>query len=669
MVMSETKEQYLKLLSEIEKHNDLYFNKYDPEISDYDYDQLVKQAQEIEERHPEWVSVNAPTRKVGEATTKGFVTVKHKTPMLSLGNTYSKEQVHEFIARVKKDLEVTDVDFCAEYKIDGVALSLVYEKGNLVRAVTRGNGVQGDDVTENIKTIKELPHKIELKRAPSSFEVRGEVYLPIKQFVQLNQAREEAGKPTFANPRNAAAGSLKMKDALQVASRGLKVICYGLISKEAELLEQTDAHSLLKKMGFPGGGENAYRLCKSEEAIFTYIDEVEKQREHLPFEIDGVVVKVNAFKWQDVMGASSKSPKWAVAYKYAAVQARTKVLDIAIQIGRTGRVTPVAILEPTPLAGSVISRSTLHNAEEIERKDIRIGDTVIIEKGGDVIPKVKQVVFDARKGNERVFQMPEHCPVCGTILEKKEGEVATFCTNRKNCAASGERKLSFFVSKGAMDIDSLGEEIIHRLLSLHIIGSYSDIYRLSKEDFEGLEGFGEKSIHNLLTSIEKSKDVSLARFIFALGIDGVGKVAAEAISEHIRGVEDLFDPEHLNLSSIHGIGDKVEKSVRDYFSDKDHVEEVKALLGLGVKPKKSRVEVIEHAFNGKVFVITGTLGGYSRNEAASLIKERGGKVTSSVSKNTDYLLCGEDPGSKLTKAQKLGVEVMSESQFITYLSV
>ncbi|PCI75413.1 DNA ligase (NAD(+)) LigA [Candidatus Aerophobetes bacterium] len=666
--MQENKKLYLELVKEIEKHNELYFNKYDPEVSDYVYDQLVKQVESIEKRHPEWIHRDGPTLRVGESVTKGFVSVKHEHPMLSLGNTYSKDQVRDFIKRVKKELEVDQVDFCAEYKIDGVAISLVYEEGRLVRAVTRGNGRVGDDVTENIKTIKALPLHIQSEYVPSKFEIRGEVYLPIKRFEKLNQERFDQGQALFANPRNAAAGSLKLKDKHAVEKREIELICYALITKEKNIEKQSSAHALIKRLGFPTGGKNAFAVCSSEEEIFKYIESVEKQRYSLAFEIDGVVVKVNAFKWQDILGSSAKSPKWAVAYKYAALQAETKILDITVQIGRTGRVTPVAILEPTLLAGSVISRSTLHNIEEIERKDIRIGDTVIIEKGGDVIPKVREVVLSKREGSERQFFMPEHCPVCGSLLEKKEGEVATMCINRKTCAASGERKISFFVSKGAMDIDSLGSEIIRRLLSLGIISSYSDLYRLKKEDLEDLEGFGEKSITNLLNNIEKSKAVTLARFIFALGIPGVGKTTAEAISENIAGIDDLIAFDEIDfLENIYGIGSKVKESVKAYFQDKDHVDEVKSLLILGVKPHQQELRKLVHSFNDKVFVITGTLEGYSRSEAAELIKERGGKTTSSVSKNTDYLLCGEDPGSKLAKAHKLGVEVMSGKQFTSLL--
>lgn len=668
MKMQENKKLYLELVKEIEKHNELYFNKYDPEVSDYVYDQLVKQVESIEKRHPEWIHRDGPTLRVGESVTKGFVSVKHEHPMLSLGNTYSKDQVRDFIKRVKKELEVDQVDFCAEYKIDGVAISLVYEEGRLVRAVTRGNGRVGDDVTENIKTIKALPLHIQSEYVPSKFEIRGEVYLPIKRFEKLNQERFDQGQALFANPRNAAAGSLKLKDKHAVEKREIELICYALITKEKNIEKQSSAHALIKRLGFPTGGKNAFAVCSSEEEIFKYIESVEKQRYSLAFEIDGVVVKVNAFKWQDILGSSAKSPKWAVAYKYAALQAETKILDITVQIGRTGRVTPVAILEPTLLAGSVISRSTLHNIEEIERKDIRIGDTVIIEKGGDVIPKVREVVLSKREGSERQFFMPEHCPVCGSLLEKKEGEVATMCINRKTCAASGERKISFFVSKGAMDIDSLGSEIIRRLLSLGIISSYSDLYRLKKEDLEDLEGFGEKSITNLLNNIEKSKAVTLARFIFALGIPGVGKTTAEAISENIAGIDDLIAFDEIDfLENIYGIGSKVKESVKAYFQDKDHVDEVKSLLILGVKPHQQELRKLVHSFNDKVFVITGTLEGYSRSEAAELIKERGGKTTSSVSKNTDYLLCGEDPGSKLAKAHKLGVEVMSGKQFTSLL--
>ena len=639
-------EHYLALVQEIEKHNKLYFGEFNPEISDYEYDQLVKRVEVLEREHPQWATAS-PTQKVGESTSKGFKSIKHIYPMLSLSNTYSKEQITEFIERVHKDLETTNVVFCAEYKIDGVALSLVYEKGKLIRAVTRGDGRMGDEVTENIKTIASIPQQVS-GPVPDLFEVRGEVYLPIKRFEALNKAREAEGKALFANPRNAAAGSLKLKDHSEVKKRGLEIICYALLG--TDLPTQGAVHTQIAKWGFPTGGKNGFSVCSDSEALFAYIDEVEQERSRLPFEIDGVVLKVNELKFHDQLGSSAKSPKWAVAYKYAALQAESKVLDITVQIGRTGRATPVAILKPTPLAGSVISRSTLHNIEEIERKDIRIGDTVVIEKGGDVIPKVSHVIVEKRTGKEEPFVMPSHCPVCDAPLEKKEGEVAVFCTNHKSCGATGERRLSFFVSKGAMNIDSLGSEIIRKLISEGLVSSPSDLYRLKKEDLEGLEGFAEKSIHNLLHNLEGSKTRSLARFVFALSIPGVGKVAAEAIADHIARVEDLFEVEALHLETVHGIGDKVISEIQTYFSDSDHVHEVEALLHLGITPTKEKREVIEHPFQGKVFVLTGTLEHYTRAQAGEEIKKRGGKVTSSVSKNTDFCALWKRSGLKACKS-------------------
>lgn len=661
-----SKDEYEKLLEEIEKHNALYFDKAQPEISDYEYDQLVKRAEEIERSHPEWANDDSPTKQVVEKTTKGFRQAAHTVPMLSLANSYSKEEVEEFTKRIKKWLEKDDVDFSAELKMDGVAVSIRYEKGKFARALTRGNGKVGDDVTANIATIKTLPKT--LNNAPDTLEVRGEVFMPLAFFSKMNRERIDAGQDVFANPRNAAAGSLKMLDSAVVATRGLDIVIYGIAEgKEGNIPTQIASHEKLRSYGLPVFSDKHYALCKHVGDIFSFIDRIQKERSQLPFEIDGIVLKVNTIADHDILGMTGKSPRWAIAYKFPPEQAQTVIKEITVQVGRTGVLTPVAELETVPLAGSRISRATLHNEEEIQRKDIRIGDTVTIEKGGDVIPKVVSVDTKKRKSSSKPWKMPETCPICDAPVTRREGEVAVRCENPA-CGARNLRRIVFFVSKPAMDIDNLGEKVIARLSELGLIQTIADIYRLKAEDLEGLEGFQKKSIDNLLRSIETSKDVALSRFLLALGIPFVGASTAELIADKAGSIENVGKLSEEELLSIEGVGDKVAASIHDYFSHENHTHEIETLLSLGVKPKGvTRKVQAGHPFSGKTFVLTGTLEKYTRTEAGELIKERGGSVSSSVSKKTDYVLAGEAAGSKLAKAEKLGVTILTEEEFIENL--
>lgn len=651
-------EKYLNLLEEIKKHNTLYFQKSEPEISDYDYDLLVKKVEGIEKEHPEWVPFDTPTRRVGEAPTQGFKQVAHTHPMLSLSNTYSKEEVADFIKRVEKGLEHSSVEYCVELKMDGIAISLRYEKGKLISGVTRGNGKRGDDITENIKTITTLPH---ILQDQVDIEVRGEVFIPKKAFTVLNCEREEEGMVPWANPRNAAAGSLKLLDARTVAQRKLDIVVYNAIAER--ITTQLEGHQFLKKLGLPVGDNQQFRICQSLDEILAFADEIESLRDKLPFEIDGIVIKVNSLRDQDILGATGKSPRWATAYKFAPEQSETVIDAITVQIGRTGVLTPVAELRPVLLAGSTISRATLHNAEEILRKDIRVGDTVIIEKGGDVIPKVVKVVQEKRPGDSKAWEIPSFCPVCGEQVVHKEGEVAIRCPNKIRCGGQNLRRISFFVSKNAMDIDNLGPEIVKKLMEAELIEHFSDLYRLDEEKLSQIEGFKEKSIQNLLLSLEKSKQTTLARFIFALGIPYVGQGTAEVLAETAGSVKKLSLMDVEDLCDVDGVGDKVAESVVDYFQDLRHQQEIETLFSLGVNPVAMRQKIEGHSFAGKTFVLTGSLETFTRQEAANLIKERGGKVSGSVSKKTHYILVGQDPGSKYEKGKALEVPILDEKAF------
>lgn len=652
------REKYLDLLKEIQKHNKLYFQKACPEITDYEYDLLVKKVEEIEKEHPEWVPKDTPTQRVGEMPTKGFKQVKHVYPMLSLSNTYSKEEVADFIRRVEKNLEEKDVDYCVELKMDGVAISLRYEEGKLIRGVTRGNGKQGDDITANIKMIRSIPHALKEK---VTLEVRGEVFISKHDFIEMNRQREEEGDAPWANPRNAAAGSLKLLDSKEVGKRKLDIVVYNALTKDLKL--QSEIHAYLKKLGLPVGKDNYFKVCKTVEEIFAFADGIQKERDLLPFEIDGIVIKVNRLRDHDLLGATAKSPRWATAYKFAPEQAETTIVSIHVQIGRTGVLTPVADLKPVLLAGSIISRATLHNEEEVARKDIREGDAVIIEKGGDVIPKVVEVILSKRPLESIPWKMPEVCPICHTQVVRKEGEVAVRCPNRVECSGQNLRRLAFFVSKNAMDIDHLGPEIVKKLLDFGFVSKLSDFYRLTEEELAQIEGFKEKSIHNLLKSLEKSKETTLSRFIFALGIPYVGEGTAELLADTSGSIENLAKMSEEELLRIEGVGDKVAESIIAFFEDPMHQKEIEDLLALGVKPTSQMKKIEGHPFSGKTFVLTGSLEGLSRSEAAALIKERGGKVSGSVSKKTDYVLVGEDPGSKFDKAKELEIKILDEKTF------
>jgi len=664
---NDTKTAYHALCEQIWEHNRLYYVENAPVLSDFEFDKLYKELERLENEHPEWIFPGSPTQRVGGAPTGGFSVVKHSTPMLSLSNTYAAEEVQEFLERMERMLHKKQIDYEAELKMDGIAISVRYEKGVLVRAVTRGNGQEGDEITANIRTIRSLPLQL-IGNAPDVLEVRGEVYMPKRVFEKINQRLKKENKQLFVNPRNAAGGSLKLLDPVQVATRELAISIYGIAEtsfKQADT--QFEALNALKKFGLPV--VDYYTQAKNFEQIWEFVDLIEKKRPHLPYEIDGIVIKVNDLKAQVKLGVTGKNYRFAIAYKYAAERVETRIHAITVQVGRTGVLTPVAELDPVFVAGSTISRATLHNEDEVRRKDIRIGDSVFIEKGGDVIPKVVEVNLAKREAHAVAWEMPKSCPVCATPVERSEDQVAVRCPNSFGCAAQGLKRLIYFAGKSGMDIDHLGERIILQLVEKGFVQRLSDFYKLKAEQLLELKNFKEKSAFNLLSSIEKSKDVELDRLIMALGIQYVGTETAELLAKRAGDLENLALLTEEELLEIDGVGPKVAESVVTFFADKENQEEIARLLECGVVPrvKKTR-EFADHLFKGKTFVLTGGLQNYTREGASSLIKERGGKVTSAVSRSTDFVLVGEDPGSKYEKAKKLGITVLFEDAFVKLLN-
>lgn len=666
--MKDNREYYLNLINEIKKHDKLYFIENNPIITDYEYDQLLKELEAIEKRHPEWSLPSSPTKRVGATLLKGFKQLEHTVPMLSLANTYSKEELEDFIKRIQKLLPRKEISYSVELKMDGVAVSVRYERGILVRALTRGDGKKGDDITTNMRTIRCVPLELSGTEFPEILEVRAEVFIQRQGFQKLNEEMEAQGEAPFANPRNAAAGSLKLLDPKDVAQRPLSAIFYGIAENSSQKIDKQHlVPSFLKQLGLPVFSEKERGHCANIEEILFFADEIEKSRHQLPFDIDGIVIKVDEMRYYEELGYTGKSPRFAVAYKFAPEQAVTRINDIIVQVGRTGVLTPVAELEPVFLAGSTISRATLHNQEEVERKDIRVGDWVVIEKGGDVIPKVVEVVRKKRPEDTTPWEMPKRCPSCKAAVIHVQGEVAVRCPN-PNCVEQKIRRILFFASKDALDIEHLGDRVVEQLVTKGLINQVSDIYTLTERELSQLEGFKEKSIKNLLNSINASRHVPLDRLILGLGIKYVGEGTAELLANHVGDIDLLAKMKTKDLEEIEGIGEKIANAIVDFFSDPEHLKEIHELFKKGVKPVSQKRNLIKgHEFFGKTFVLTGTLENYGRDKAAELIKERGGKVTGSVSKSTDYVVVGKDPGSKFDKAQALKVKILSEEEFSNLL--
>lgn len=661
-----------KLREEIEKYDYYYYVLAQPLISDEEYDKLYKELEKLEAENPHLITPDSPTQRVGKDLTKEFKPVNHLVPMLSLANTYEEQDVYDFDRRVHEGLPANEkVEYVVEYKIDGASVSLRYIDGKLFTAATRGDGTVGEEITNNVKTIKAVPLKIKkpagTKYKLNDFEARGEIYMNISDFEALNREREKNGEKLFANPRNSAAGTLKLQNPQIVASRKLNIFLYSLISLEDEFQSQSENLELLKQMGFRVNPD--YRVCKNIEEVLQVCKEFEEKRDTLEYEIDGAVIKVNSIRQQNILGSIAKSPRWAVAYKFKAKQAFTYVRDIVWQVGRTGAVTPVAELEPVRLAGSTISRATLHNYDEIKRKDIRVGDKVVIEKGGDVIPKVVAVITEERKSSSKPTKPPERCPVCKSKLYKPEDEVALYCENPE-CPAQIKARLIHFASRGAMDIEGLGEALVDLFVEKGFLKTFSDIYELKnhRDELIQIERLGEKSVDNLLNAIEKSKSQPFEKVLFALGIRYVGAGVAQKLAEHFGSIDALINASEEEILSVYEIGPSISRSVKQFFSDKHNLELIEKLKKAGLNfSSEQKKPVKDNFFKDKTFVLTGTLSSFSRDEAAARIKRLGGKVASSVSKNTDYVIAGEKAGSKLDKAKSLGVKILNEEEFLKLL--
>lgn len=659
-------ERIRKLRDEIEFHNYRYYVLDDPVISDAEYDALMRELVELEAEHPELVTPDSPTQRVGAAPAEAFAPVVHRSPMMSLANVYSVEELRAFDTRVRKALGGEPVEYVAELKIDGLAVSLAYEDGKFVRGATRGDGTTGEDVTHNLKTIRSIPMRLRLDR-PVSIDVRGEVYMIRREFRKLNEERRAAGEPLFANPRNAAAGSLRQLDPKVTAARPLDIFVYGIgyMSGAGSAVPEThlEALGLLKEAGFRTNPNT--RLCRTIDEVVDYCAHWGERRDTLDYEIDGVVVKVNSLAQQERLGATARSPRWAVAYKFPARQATTKVRDIIVQVGRTGTLTPVAVLDPVELAGSTVSRATLHNEDIIRAKDIRIGDTVVVEKGGDVIPEVVKVVTERRTGAEREFRMPAKCPECGADVVRLEGEAASRCVGGMACPAQVREGILHFASRDAMDIEGMGPSLVAQLLDAGLVKTVADIYDLKLDDIARLERMGKKSAENLLRAIERSKSHPLHRLLFALGIRHVGERSARDLAEHFGTMDRLAAATYDELTDVPDVGPKVAESVLAFFREPRNREILRRLADAGVNMKETEKAApsAESPLAGKTVVLTGTLERFTRKEAEEAVLARGGKVSSSVSRKTDYVVVGKDPGSKYDKARELGVTILDEHEF------
>ncbi len=652
-------ERIHSLRRQIDHHNRLYYLDAQPEISDQEFDALLRELQDLETKHPELITPDSPTQRVGGAPIEGFTQIAHTVPMMSLDNTYSEEELRSFYQRMVKGLGREEVACVIEPKVDGVAVTIRYENGHLKYGATRGDGRVGDDITANLKTIKRLPMALP-KDGPQTFEVRGEVFMTKPGFIKLNEEREEAGEQRFANPRNATAGTLKQLDPRIAAKRPLDIVLYGLADPgDAKLYSQSDVYDLLDKAGLRKA-DLVWR-AKSADELVNAIHELDAKRHSLPYETDGAVMKVDSFEDQNELGATSKAPRWAIAYKYQPEQAETKVLSVDVQVGRTGALTPVARLEPVFLSGSTVSNATLHNFEEIERKDIRVGDTVVIEKAGEIIPAVVIVKKEKRDGSEQVIPIPTQCPVCGSAVVKDAEAVVIRCTNPE-CSEQVKRRLEHFVCRGAMDISGLGSEKVGQFVDAGLIKDVADIYDLTAEKLTGVERLGTKSVDNLLKGIAASKLQPPARLIFGLGILHVGQGGARAVTEHFGSLDKIAEASVEDLVKVSDIGGIVAPSIYDWFHDERNLKLLERLKQAGLTFSNPQTEQTSDKLAGTTWVITGTLS-EERETIAETIRSHGGKVSGSVSGKTSYLLAGEEAGSKMDKATKLGVKVIDEPTF------
>ena len=671
--MEDSKQRIDFLTEELNRHNRLYYQEDKPAITDLEYDLMMAELLRLEEELPLLKRGDSPTTRVGGSASKQFGPVVHRIPVISLDNTYDKDELLAFDRRTRATLATArnqdpgllqEVEYVVEPKIDGLSVVLQYENGSFVRGATRGDGLVGEDVTQNILTIKAIPHRME---AVGAIDVRGEVYLSKKEFLALNERQERAGGQAFANPRNAAAGSLRQLDPKVTASRPLSIFVFNVqYAENIQVSTHVETLEYLKKLGF----ETApYTLCHSMEEVLTACGEWEAKRHELGYDIDGLVIKVNHLAQREALGLKEKSPRWATAYKFKAEEQETEIRDIVVQVGRTGVITPKAVFTPVRVAGSLVSYATLHNEDFIRDKDLRIHDRVVIHKAGDVIPEVVRVVKEARTGEAKPFQMPDHCPSCGSRLVRLEGEAALRCINHKNCPAQSVRGFIHFVSRTAMDIEGLGETLMEKLADLGLVGSVADIYRLTPSSLAEVEGLGEKSAANIVGAIEESKNKDLSNLLFGLGIPLIGIKAAKQLASAFGSMDALKRATREELTALDEVGAKMADSLLTYFGDPEHIALLEDLdeLGVNLLSKVNSSKAEKEGIKGKVFVLTGTLDRFTREEAQTLIEQYGGKTSSSVSKKTDFVLAGREAGSKQARALELGVPILSEDEFLVLL--
>jgi DNA ligase (NAD+) len=670
MERQEAERQIEQLRQQLQYHNYRYHVLDDPQITDAEYDQLMRRLQELEAAFPELIRPDSPTQRVGATPLEAFGTVLHSLPMLSLDNAFSAEEVRDFDARIRRQLGQSDrIDYVAEPKIDGLAVELVYVDGLFVQGSTRGNGVRGEDITQNLRTIKTIPLRliaVAHDPLPQRLEVRGEVYMTKRDFQRLNARREEEGEPTFANPRNASAGALRQLDARITAGRPLAMFCYGVGGVEGITFQtHWDVLQSLARWGFSINPHS--ERCQGIEAALAYYERLSQQREELPYEIDGVVIKVNALALQEALGTRSRSPRWALAYKFEPKQAVTRVKVIAVQVGRTGALTPVALLEPVQVAGVEVSRASLHNPDEVARKDVRAGDWVLVQRAGDVIPEIVEVLKERRTGEEKPFEMPTHCPICKSGVVRLEDEVVPRCVGL-SCPAKLKETIVHFASKRAMDIDGLGDKTVDQLVERGLVKDIGDLYGLTKDDVLKLDRLADKSASNLIAAIERSKQTTLPRFLYALGIRHVGEHVADVLAREYSDWQALQHAGYEELQGIHEIGPRIAQSIVAFFQDTGNQGVLEKLHRGGVCATPLQRPAVDQSLRGKTLVFTGELQTYTRAEAKRLVEARGGRVTSSVSRSTSYVVAGADAGSKLDQAHKFGLSVLTEDEFQALLS-
>lgn len=674
MNVQQAKERVQELTRLLNEHNYRYYVLAQPSISDYEYDMLLEELIKLEQEFPHFLDPNSPSQRVGGEVTKKFPVVRHKYPMLSLGNTYSKEELQEFDTKVRKTLG-NSFEYVCELKFDGVAIGITYNNGTLLRAVTRGDGVQGDEVTTNIKTIRSLPLEIKKEGLPKEFEVRGEVFMPHKSFMKLNEEKSINEEEPFANPRNAAAGSLKMQDSAQVSKRGLDCFVYGLFSDTALFSTHFESLQAMKDWGFKVSGYT--KKCLNLEEVFLYIETMDQLRRELPFDIDGVVIKINNYQQQEQLGYTAKSPRWAISYKFKAERAATRLLDVIYQVGRTGAVTPVAVLKPVAVAGTTVKRASLYNADRMAELDLHLFDEVFVEKGGDIIPKIVAVNESVRPANTKKIVFANHCPECGAHLERGEGEAVNYCPNSEHCPPQIQGKIEHFISRRAMDVETLGQGRIETLISHGLISSIADLYDLKYDQLLGLEktiydpitqktkkiSFREKTVENILAALESSKKVPFERVLFAIGIRLLGETMARKLARYFKSIDAIMQASFEDLIAVNEVGEKMAQSILDYFKNSEHIELIRRLRQAGLQLEMQEEDLpAEGLLNGTSIVVSGVFTRYSRDEIKDLIEKNGGKVTGSVSSKTTYLVAGENMGpEKRKKAEELGVKIISES--------